>query len=140
MVVLSPLKPVRAEPVFWVKVPVVVSVPEPLNMPLSVILPPLPAVGLFPRGRLQVELTVLIPAVWVNVTRLNKALLHDSVADVVLPKFTVPPLALKVAAALKVNALLKLVVPDDATKVEAAFTVYMLLKAAPLGTVMLPPV
>lgn len=48
---------------FKVVVAVVVKVPEPLNVPLRVIDPPLLLVGFAPIGNEQLELTVLVPEV-----------------------------------------------------------------------------
>lgn len=74
-------------------------------------------------------------------TRLKTALPQAIAAVGTPPKFTVPPLALKVAAALMVRLLLKLVVADEAVKIDPAFTTTAAGKVTPaLGMVTVPPV
>ena len=87
-----PEKPDRVKPSLGVKVPVVVKVPEPERAPVRETLPPSPTVGLAPKGKVQSLETVLVPEVWVKVTRLKVTLLQERVADAVPSKVRVPEL------------------------------------------------
>lgn len=118
----KPVNPDKVPPVPSVRVsvaPLVLSVPLPDSVPLTLIFPPLVSFGLLPSGILQLLLTVLVPAVFVNVTRLKVTLLQLRVFEVVPLKVTVPPLALKVGEPEMVMAPLTEVVPLEAVKLPA---------------------
>lgn len=136
--VANPEKPDSTPVVPKVKVPLVVKVPVPDRVPFKVIEPPLLALGLAPSGKLQSLLTVLVPAVFVKVTKLNVLLPQARVTVVVPLKLIVPPLALKVAPELTVNVEPKEAVPDGALKVDPILTVKVPLKLAPPGAVTVP--
>ena len=96
----------------------VVTVPVPESVPLTMTaVDPVavPRVGLFPSGREQSLFTVFVPVVCVRVTRLNVALLHESVALELL-KFSVPLLCVNVPPEI-VKVLAILIVPLGAVKV-----------------------
>src|SRR6185295_18781856 len=61
---LRPENPDSWPPLARVRVPDVVSVPEPDRVPLKVIEPPPTALGDSPRGRVQLLPTILVPAVF----------------------------------------------------------------------------
>ena len=110
------------------------NVPLPVKVPASATGPVIVA-GLLPSGKLQLLLTVLVPVVCVNVTKLKVALLQLSVADVVLLKLTVPPLALNVEPVFSVNVPPKEAVPEGAVKVEPELVV----KVPPTAKVVYEP-
>lgn len=116
----SPVKPERL-PFDWKSsevraVEVEVSVPLPDNIPPLIVMRPV-TVGLFPRGRLQLLLTVFVP-VLLKVTKLKVTF---SQLNVALPesKVIVPPLALKVG--------------------EPEIVKFPLISKFPLGAVKVPP-
>lgn len=137
LTVVKPLKPDITPPLFkLVLPPVIFNVPVPLSVPFKVMRP---MVGLFPSGKLQLLPTVRV-VVLLRVTRLNNVLLQLSAAVAVPLKFTVPPLALKVAPELIVKFDAKFTVPEGALKVEPVLTVKSPLKVALFGTDTVPPV
>ncbi len=93
---ISPLNPDNAAPVFIVKFEVfpVVIVPVPERVPFNIIVGG--SVGLFPRGKEQSLLIVIVPAVFAITTLLKVALLQPTVLLLLSRKVTVPPLALNV--------------------------------------------
>ena len=130
-----PVNPERVPPVFIVKLVFpVVKVPVPVNVPFNTCAE-FGSVGLFPKGKLQLEPIVFPPEV--ILTALKVTLLQDNVA--VLPSnVIVPPFALKVGDPEIVNAPAKVIVPLGAVKVPPEI-VRELFKSAPvLGRVSVP--
>jgi hypothetical protein len=112
----SPENPEKV-PLVSVNVPDVLRVPVPDSVPpVRVMLPPLFAEGPAPNGKLHV-VTVLVPAVCVNVTRLKVFTVQARVAEAVPLKSTVPPLAVKMGVPDIVNAPALCIVPAGAVKV-----------------------
>src|SRR5688572_336654 len=93
------------------------NVPVPENVPLRVksAFPSAPTVGLVPRGKLQLLLTVLVTEpVCAKATRLKVTLLQLSVDPFASSNVTVPELWLKVGEPDMVNSSPTIIVPDDA--------------------------
>lgn len=141
--VTMPLNPESGVfPLLNVNDPEKVAVPVPLSVPpatATIGLVVEPIVGLFPSGMVQPVLTVFVPEVWANVTRLNVMLLHVSVAETAPSKATVPPLALKVGVPEtdKVESTVivseeALNVPPDRVKAPVSNSWLPAVKVAPL--------
>ena len=114
VVAANPENPESVAPAFRVRVPEVLRVPVPDSVPpVRVMLPPLLAEGSAPNGKLHV-VTVLVPAVCVNVTRLRVFTVQARVAEVIPLKSTVPPFASNVGELEIVSAAPRCMIPDGA--------------------------
>src|SRR5262249_24577294 len=121
----KPLKPDRAAPLFKLKeLPVprpllIVSVPEPLSVPLK--LTGAFTVGLLPKGRLQLLLIVLMPVLDVEplsiITLLKVTLLQLKVAPLSPSNLIVPLFALNVGEPETVSEPARVKVPEGPVNV-----------------------